>query len=370
MSLYDELAKIGQQVKSQLPQMKNNETATVHVSVLPFIRALGYNTQDLSEVYPEYAILNMDAVDYAVLRDGEPIMFLEAKKAGANLNAKHWKQLFEYFNADKAHIGILTNGVEFRFYTDSVKQNIMDEEPFLTIDMLKLDASQINVLEGISKSRFAPEQTLRKIKISNLLEKELNQPSDDFVKHLARQVYSGSLFQAVIQEFRPLVKRAWDDLVDQEIARRLQRHEAKKDDSVTLVQNESENQKPDPPPPTTDISVFGYYEGHRFEAKLLRKSISDGLTIAGHQIRFNGQTTWLKDAAVKAIQSVDPSFEPTKTNPNGFQFWHVVDPADGKEHMIRYISGWGMTDEALRQRVLGQTNAASPSHSASPPANP
>ena len=83
-------------------------------------------------------------------------MFLEAKKAGANLNAQHWKQLFEYFNADKAHIGILTNGAEFRFYTDSVKQNIMDEEPFLTIDILKLDASQINVLEGISKSRFAP----------------------------------------------------------------------------------------------------------------------------------------------------------------------------------------------------------------------
>ena len=81
MSLYDELANIGLQVKSQLPQMKNHESATVHVSVLPFIRALGYNTQDLSEVYPEYSILNMDAVDYAVLRGGEPIMFLEAKKA-------------------------------------------------------------------------------------------------------------------------------------------------------------------------------------------------------------------------------------------------------------------------------------------------
>ena len=115
--------------------MKNNETATIHVSVLPFIRALGYNTEDLSEVYPEYAIPNMDAVDYAVLRDGEPIMLLEAKKAAVNLSAKHWKQLFQYFNAVKARIGILTNGIEFRFYTDSVKQNIMDEELFLTIDI-------------------------------------------------------------------------------------------------------------------------------------------------------------------------------------------------------------------------------------------
>ena len=143
--------------------------------------------------------------------------------------------------------------------------------------------------------------------------------------------------------------------MDQEIARRLRRHEAIEEDTVALVQKEPENQKPDQPVSPSDseyIPVYGYYEGHRFEAKLLRKSINDGLSIGGNQIRYNGETTWLKNAAVKAIQSVDPNFEPTKTFPNGFQFWHVIDPADGKEHMIRYVSGWDMTDEALRQRVL------------------
>ena len=95
-------------------------------------------------------------------------------------------------------------------------------------------------------------------------------------------------------------------------------------------------------------------EGIEFEAELLRQSVIDGLTIdpSGHQIRYNGEMTWLKNAAVLAIRSVDSSFEPTRTYPNGFEFWHVVDPADGKEHMIRYISGWEQTDEALRQRIL------------------
>ena len=249
----------------------------------------------------------------------------------------------------------MTNGIEFRFYTDSVKQHIMDEEPFLTIDMLKLDAAQINVLEGFSKSHFAPEQTLRNIKISNILLKEFIQPSDDLVKHFAKQVHSGAIWQTVIQEFRPLVKRAWDDLVDQEIARRLRRHEAIEND-LTEFPQETEPEKPAPqvsPGNSEFIPIYGYHEGHRFEAELLRQSIRDGLSIGGHQIRYNGELTWLKNAAVMAIRSVDPKFEPTRTHPNGFKFWHVADPADGKEHMIRSISRWeNITDEALRQRVL------------------
>ena len=358
MSLYDELAKIGQQVKSQLPQMQNNESATVHVSVMPFIRALGYNTQDLSEIYPEYSILNMDAVDYAVLRDGEPIMFLEAKKASENLSAKHWKQLFEYFNADKARIGILTNGVEYRFYTDSVKQNIMDEGPFMTLDILNLDASQTNILEGFSKSRFSPDQTLRKIKISNLLDKELNHPSDEFVKHFAKQVHAGAVWQTVIQEYRPLVKRAWGELVDQEIARRVRRFEATEDGTGKLPLA-TDVEKPDSQESNVDsgdIPVIGYYEEFRFEAELLRETMDRELHFARHHIRYNGKTTWLKNAAIMAIRSVDPKFEPTRTYPNGFKFWHVVDPVDGKEHMLSLISGWdNITDEALRQRVLNKT---------------
>ena len=310
----------------------------------------------------------MDAVDLAILREGEPIIFLEAKKASERLSAKHWKQLFEYFNADKARIGILTNGIEYSFYTDSAKQNIMDNEPFLTINLRDLDKVSAAHLDGFTKERFHPEHSLRKIKTSKLLRHELKQPSDEFVKYFARQVHSGAIWQSVIEEFRPLLKHAWDELIEQEISRRLQRHEAK-EEGLAELPLESEIEKPDPPVYPGDskyIPIFDYEFcrnsnlrdlerltiGHRFEAELLRKSINDGLTIAGNQIRFNGKTTWLKNAAVIAIRSVDPSFEPTRTYPNGFEFWYVVDPADGKEHMIRYISGWDNMDEALRQRVL------------------
>ena len=311
------------------------EEATKEVSIRPFIRALGYDTANLSEVRPEFPILNMYAVDFALMRDNRPIIFIEAKRVDQSLD-KHWKQLFQYFNADDVIVGILTNGILYRFYTDLKKSHIMDMEPFLTVDMLNLDKRLVTELDSFTKANFDPQRILdgaQKRRIARLLAREIEEPSDDFVRYFAKQVHSGRLTGEDVQRYRQLVGEAWRELA-------------------------SAPPKPPPPPPPPPngpkyIPIYGYYEGQRFEAELLRTSIEYGLTIAGHQVRYNGETTWLKDAAVKAIRSVDPSFEPTKTYPNGFKFWHVADPDGGKEHMIRSISGWdNITDEALRERIL------------------
>ena len=110
---------------------------------------------------------------------------------------------------------------------------------------------------------------MRKIILSNLLEKELNQPSDDFAKHFAKQVHTGAIRQTGIQEFRPLVKRAWDELVDQEIARRLRRHEEQAED---LSEPPPENGIVKATPPAADIIeiyIFASYKSHRSVATLL-----------------------------------------------------------------------------------------------------
>ena len=196
------------------------------------------------------------------------------------------------------------------------------------------------MLENFSKDLFDPENGMRKLKIRQLIERELREPSDEFVRVFAKRVHNGSLWKEVIAEYRPIVKQCFDELMSRE----------RQDDSPPPPNGDSDDRsKPD------FIPVYGEYNGHRFKAELLRKSIQDGLTIGGHQIRFNGEMTWLKNAAVMAIRSVDPKFEPTGTYPNGFTFWFVADPEDGKEHMIRSVSGWdNITDEALRQRVLNK----------------
>ena len=58
MGLYDELSKISTQIQTQRHLMQHNEDATILVSIQPFIRALGYDTQNLAEVFPQY---NADA---------------------------------------------------------------------------------------------------------------------------------------------------------------------------------------------------------------------------------------------------------------------------------------------------------------------
>lgn len=332
MSLFDALSKIAEHVKQHREVMNKSEATVEQVSVVPFIDALGYDTKNPAEVRKQYAILNWDAVDFAVLRNSEPIMVIEAKKSSETLGAKFWKQLFEYFNADKARVGILTNGIEYRIYIDSAKQNIMDHEPSLTIDLDNLDKVAVAQLEGFTKSDFHPEHSLRKVKISNLLARELRSPSDEFVRFFAKQIHSGAVWQTVIEEYRPIVQQCLDEILKRK------------------------NTEPIPPKPTpeNDIPIFGSYKGRRFEAIMLRRSLANGFNGASHCIRYEGKLTSGKEAMIAAIRSVDPNFNPGE-NQYGLGFWHVIDPADGTEHPLYIMSKHVIVndeDEALRQRVL------------------
>ena len=347
MSLYDSLAAISLQIKKQR-HLITSEQATILVSIQPFIRALGYDTQNLAEVQPEYTAdpssTGGNRVDYVIKREGKPIILIEVKSAGTELNTHHWKQLHNYFVSLDVEFGVLTNGLEYRFYTDLKKRNVMDEVPFLAIDLEKLDRTNVSALEGFSKARYSPEQTVRKIKISNLLDKELNRPSDDFVKHFARQVYSGPLFQSVIQEFRPLVKRAWDDLVDQEIARRLQRH----DDAIADPVIDTPDVEPVEPAVTSTASaqvpVFLRYKGTVLAEAVL--NLPHDLNVRFKEvIRYDGRDLTIGSAA-KAV--IYPVTAPAKPAMNGFDYWRVNDPLDNREYAIRRI--W--KDKDLAQRIF------------------
>ena len=163
MGLADELKKISEQVKSQRPLIKTEE-ATKQVSIRPFIEALGYNTLNLAEVEPEYSAdakaSGGERVDYAIKREGKPIILIEVKSANMALSDNNWKQLYNYYGATDVRFGILTNGLEYRFFTDLKKRNIMDKQPFLTIDMLNLDERMVNEIEGFTKPNFDLERIL------------------------------------------------------------------------------------------------------------------------------------------------------------------------------------------------------------------
>lgn len=94
------------------------EEATKMSLILPFIQELGYNVFDINEVIPEYTAdigkRKGEKVDYAIKINDKINFIIEAKCVNEKLD-KHPKQLARYFANTDTKIGILTNGLIYRF---------------------------------------------------------------------------------------------------------------------------------------------------------------------------------------------------------------------------------------------------------------
>jgi len=121
---------------------------------------LGYDIFNLSEVVLEYifdmGIKKGEKVDYAILSDKKPIIIVECKHHLENLN-NYTGQLYRYFSVMPAKFAILTNGVQYYFYTDLDETNKLDTKPFLTIDLENFKNSPVSELEKFSKEKFDSE---------------------------------------------------------------------------------------------------------------------------------------------------------------------------------------------------------------------
>jgi hypothetical protein len=155
MDFADELQALATRI-ARLRDHIQTEEATKTSFVLPFLSALGYNVFDPMEVTPELhadvGVKKGEKVDYAVLRDGQPIMLIECKDCRANLEDCHASQLYRYFSVTPARIGVVTNGIVYRFFSDLEEPNRMDAKPFLEIDMLNLREPAIQELRRFRKS--------------------------------------------------------------------------------------------------------------------------------------------------------------------------------------------------------------------------
>lgn len=76
------------------------EEACKQGMILPFISLLGYDIFDINEVNPEHPADFSDKyknrVDYAIIKDGQPVIAIECKQ---NVEKTDRGQLKSYFNA-------------------------------------------------------------------------------------------------------------------------------------------------------------------------------------------------------------------------------------------------------------------------------
>ena len=157
MAFKDDIQKLSVQVKERKEYITNEEM-TKQALIIPFIQILGFDVFNPIEIRPEYSadfgIKKGEKVDYALFKENEPIIFIEAKSVNENLN-NHDAQLARYFNSTKeVKLAILTNGIEYKFFTDLNANNVMDDTPFLNINLLEIKESDIESLNKLRKENF------------------------------------------------------------------------------------------------------------------------------------------------------------------------------------------------------------------------
>lgn len=218
MSFKDDLQRLAVQVKERIDYITNEEM-TKQSLIIPFIQVLGFDVFNPLEVRPEYyadfGIKKGEKVDYALFKDNSPIIFVEAKSVSENLN-NHDAQLSRYFNATTdVKLAVLTNGFEYRFFTDLKVNNVMDDTPFLAINLLNIKESDIENLNRLRKETFDKESLLNYaeelVYTSTLninLKKLFTNPNDDFIRFVIKDFSDSRVTSNVIDRFRPLVKKA------------------------------------------------------------------------------------------------------------------------------------------------------------------
>ncbi|RYF99213.1 MAG: restriction endonuclease [Chitinophagaceae bacterium] len=230
MDLKIKLEQLHQRVVGLKDQITTEE-ATKNAFVMPFIQILGYDIFNPTEVIPEHicdiGTKKGEKVDYVIRKNNEPILIFECKHWRENADA-HNSQLHRYYHVSKARFGVLTNGTIYNFYADLEKPNIMDEKPFLTIDLEDLKDNAIKILESFTKNEYNLEtildsaEGLKYIKaIRKEFEKEIEQPSDELIKLLVSRFFDKPLIASRMATFKEYTKKALTISINESISDRL-----------------------------------------------------------------------------------------------------------------------------------------------------
>ncbi len=268
MDFPDRLRQLRQRAESQKSNLETEE-ATKNALVMPFIQALGYDVFNPDEVIPEYTadhgVKRGEKVDYAICNDNQISILVECKTYGTNLNNTGISQLFRYFSVTKARIAILTNGTEYRLYSDLESPNKMDEKPFLIFDLLDPKDDSVRELKKLQRANFDENSVLESAgelkytrQIKAILNQQMSEPTEEIVEALARQVYSGKLTQKAKTQFSDVVAKAFRGFVTEMVNSRL---ESAMSQSGSQADDERDDQEEEPEPEivTTDEEREGFH---------------------------------------------------------------------------------------------------------------
>lgn len=229
------------------------EEATKTSIIMPFISALGYDLFNPKEVVPEF-IADIGAkkgekIDYAIIKDSNPIIIIECKKIGEDLDI-HQDQLIRYFSCTPAKIAILTNGTEYRFFTDSRDKNKMDKDPFIVFNLLSFNDKDISILQKFKRENFDlsniikdADKFLIRRDITEYYKKQFADPDEEFLRYSLRIAYKGKLTEGIFKQYEEIVRESLKRFLSDLVSERIESMNEKisEGSSVEIVSNQDNN---------------------------------------------------------------------------------------------------------------------------------
>lgn len=149
------------------------EEATKTACIEPFFRLLGWDFSNPLQVIPEFTadfgVKAGERVDYCMKDEDIVCLIVECKSIDVKLSEKHISQLYRYFSVTDPLYAVLTNGVDYQIFTDSIKQNIMDSKPIFEFSIFDLENISFEMLVTfLSNPHFVDGMDERDYKLSLL----------------------------------------------------------------------------------------------------------------------------------------------------------------------------------------------------------
>jgi stress response protein SCP2 len=189
---------------------------------IQLFNALGYGVADADDLQ-EGMIVGRTAttVDLVALESGKPAFLVEYKPFGTELAEERIATLYNAFVNSEAEVGVLSNGRQMWWFSDTERDGKMDALPFLKTDLAQTTKTERNDLWQLSKPEFsrqtvvewatnkrhlqAQEAHYRK-ELYQLVANQLDSPTDAFVRFFAEQVYDGPMTAEMLKWFAQEVR--------------------------------------------------------------------------------------------------------------------------------------------------------------------
>lgn len=122
----------------------------------------------------------------------------------------------------------MTNGREYKFFTDLDEPNKMDTTPFLTIDVTDIKENQFTEIIKFHKENFDIDNIVSSASelkyLNNLkafLTENITTPSDSFLRYLTSEIYEGRVTQNILTTFSPIIVKGFNQFITERVNEKL-----------------------------------------------------------------------------------------------------------------------------------------------------